>query len=90
MSQTYRSRLSQLEKEITEPGESKMIAFFKFYYMYILVVIIWLLLLTLVTPSFLYIKIKNKKLKKRSWIKIICTWIVISAISCYAIYFFKK
>ena len=61
----YRSRLSELEKDINKSRESSM--GLKINFMYIIIIALWLLILVLWTPSFLYLPKQKKAPRKKAW-----------------------
>jgi hypothetical protein len=87
MSASYRSRLEALEQSIqpTKPVSPMMI-----YGIYASIIVIWLIVLVSFTPSFLYTTKRKRKPAKRDWSKIIIVWILLSAATCGALFWYKK
>jgi len=83
----YRSRLSELERDINQPRESSG-SFFKGNIVYVMVCALVLLLLVVWTPSFLYHPKQKKSPPQKAWLKLILAWLVVSAAIVGALYFF--
>jgi len=86
MSGSYRARLTELEQSIQPTTVSPI----QIYGIYAVIIVAWLILLIAFTPSFLYTEKRKKQPAKRSWIKIIIAWIVLSGVSCGGWIWYKK